>query len=200
MFATALAVIVFVLLTPVRGEFLRMPKPAYFGNAEQSITTVAYVQGSVSKSTDTAYAPLWQYNGTWQVTKSGSGATKPDVLLNQCALVGKYFTCQQSVNGAVSALLVFVPTSAPGQFHTQSVMPDGRGAGLGLLKIEGDKWTYLSNWNQGGKTTFYKTTNVFTGKTHIHFEQQESDNNKDWKTTGSGDEIRTSPGRMTVAR
>jgi hypothetical protein len=149
-------------------------------------------------SSDATYAPLWLYNGTWQVTKSG--AAKSDVLLNQCALVGKYFACQQSVNGAVSALLVFVPAGTAGQFHTQSVMPDGRGAGLGLLKIEGDKWIFLSNWNQGGRTTYYKTTNVFTGKTRIHFEQQESDDNKDWKTTGSGDEVRTSAGRMTIAR
>ena len=147
---------------------------------------------------DATYGPLWNYNGTWQITKSG--AAKPDVLLNQCALVGKYFACQQSVNGAVSALLVFVPSGTPGQFHTQSVMPDGRGAGLGMLKVEGDKWTFLSNWNQGGSTTYYKTTNVFTGKTRIHFEQQESSDNKDWKTTGSGDEVRTSAGRMTVAR
>lgn len=149
-------------------------------------------------SSDAAYAPLWNYNGTWQVTKNG--ATKPDVLLNQCALVGKYFACQQSVNGGLSALLVFVPTGTPGLFHTQSVLPDGRGAGLGTLKVEGDKWTFLSNWNQGGRTTYYKTTNVFTGKTRIHFEQQESNDNKDWKTTGSGDEVRTSAGRMTVVR
>jgi hypothetical protein len=149
-------------------------------------------------SSDATYGPLWAYNGTWQVTKSGSA--KPDVLLNQCALVGKYFTCQQSVNGAVSALLVLVPASAPGQYHTQSVMPDGRGGGLGLLKIEGDKWTFFSNWNQGDRTIYYKTTHVFTGKTRIHFEQQESTDNKDWKTTGSGEEVRTSAGRITVAR
>jgi hypothetical protein len=149
-------------------------------------------------SSDATYASLWLYNGTWQVTKRG--ATKPDVLLNQCALVGQYFTCQQTVNGAVSALLVVVPASAAGQYHTQSVMPDGRGGGRGDLKIDGEKWIFLSNWNQGGRTTYYKTTNVFTGKTRIHFEQQESEDNKTWKTTGSGDEVRTSAGRMTVAR
>jgi hypothetical protein len=200
LFATALAALGLVLSMTDGGEFVSRAKTAYFGNTRKATMPIAYVQGSVSKFTDAAYAPLWQYSGTWQVTKSGSGATKPQVLLNQCALVGKYFTCQQSVNGAVSGLLVVVPTSTPEQYHTQMVMPDGRGAGLGLLKVEGAKWTFLSNWNQGGKTTFYRTTNVFTGKTHIHFEQQESDNNKDWKTTASGDEIRTSPGRIVVAR
>jgi len=150
---------------------------------------------------DAVFAPLWLYNGTWQVTKSG-GPAKPDVLENKCALVGRYFTCEQTVNGAITELLVFIPAKTSGSYYTQSIMPDGRAGGRGDLKIEGDHWTYSSYWNQGGKTTFYKTLNVFARKTRIHFEQQEStDNtdNKQWKTTGSGDEVRTAAGRMTVA-
>ncbi len=166
-----------------------------------SIIAFVLLAAQPPASSDAASEPLWLYNGTWQVTRNGQGAAaKREVLLNQCALVGKYFTCQQSVNGAVSALLVFVPASASGEYYTQSVMPDGRGGGRGNLKIEGDRWTFLSNWNQGGKTTFYKTINVFAGKARIHFEQQESTDDKEWKTTGSGDEIRTSPGKMVVAR
>ncbi len=73
-----------------------------------------------------------------------------------------------------SELLVFLPAKTAGQYYTQSIMPDGRAGGRGDLAIEGDKWIYLSNWNQGGKTTFYRTTNVFSGKDRIHYEQQES--------------------------
>ena len=152
-------------------------------------------------SPNAVYAPLWLYNGSWRVTKKDlAPGAKPDNLLNQCALVGKYFTCQQTVNGAPSELLIFLPEKTAGQYYTQSVMPDGRAGGRGDLAIGGDKWVYLSNWNQGGKTTFYRTINVFSGKDRIHFEQQESNNNKDWKTTGSGDEVRTAAGKMTVAR
>ncbi len=152
-------------------------------------------------ASNAVYAPLWLYNGGWKVSKKdlATGA-KPDELLNQCALVGRYFTCQQTVNGMPSELLVFLPAKAVGQYYTQSVMPDGRAGGRGDLAIDGDKWIYSSNWNEGGKTTFYKTINVFSGKDRIHYEQQESANNKDWKTTGSGDELRTAAGRMTVAR
>jgi len=103
------------------------------------------------------------------------------------------------VNGAVSELLVFLPAKTAGQYYTQSVMPDGRAGGRGDLAIDGDKWIYSSSWNEGGKTTFYRTTNMFSGKDRIHYEQQESTNNKDWKTTGSGDEVRTASGKMTVA-
>ena len=150
---------------------------------------------------NTPYAPLWLYNGTWHVDKKDQPpGAKPDELLNQCAQMGAYFSCQQTVNGKPSALLIFVLASGTGQYHTQSVMPDGRCGGRGDLSIDGDHWVYSSNWSQGGKTTFYRTTNTFSGKTHIHYEQQESPDNKDWKTTSSGDEVRVSPGRMTVVR
>lgn len=149
---------------------------------------------------DAVYAPLWLYNGSWHVTKKDQPAgAKPDELLNQCALIGKYLSCQQTVNGAVSALLIFLPAKSAAQYYTQSVMPDGRAGGRGDLTISGDKWTYFSSWNQGGKSIYYRTINTFMGKNRIHFEQQESSDNKEWKTTSSGDEVRISAGRMTVA-
>ena len=110
--------------------------------------------------------------------------------MNDCALVGRYFACQQTVNGAPSELLIFIPAKETGRYYTQSVMPEGRAGGRGDLEISGNKWTYSSTWNQGGKTTYYKTINTFTGKNQIHFEQLESPDNRDWKSTNSGDEVR----------
>lgn len=134
------------------------------------------------------YHALWLYNGTWQVTRKPG--VKPEDLKNECALVGKFFACQQTVNGQLSALIVFVPKDKPGQFYTQSINPQGRATGRGDLEISGDHWTYTSNWDEGGKTIYYRTTNLFTGKNRIHFEQEESSDGKQWKVTGSGDEVR----------
>ncbi len=158
--------------------------------------------GQPAASADAVYAPLWLYNGTWQVAKEDLAAgAKPDTLLNQCARVGSFFTCQQTVNGTAGALLIFIPSKTAGQYYTQSVTPDGRAQGRGDLTISGDKWVYSSSWNQGGgKTTYYRTTNTFTGKTKIRYEQQESADNKEWKTTGSGNETRVNAGKTTVAR
>ncbi len=147
------------------------------------------------------YAPLWLYNGSWRVTRKDlKPGAKPDQLVNQCALVGKYFTCQQIVNGETGALLVFVPANQAGHYYTQNVRLDGRAGGRGNLEIQGDHWTYTSTWDQGGTSTYYKTVNVFTGRNKIHFEQLESKNNKDWKTANSGDEVRIANGTKTVAR
>lgn len=137
------------------------------------------------------YAPLWLYNGSWRVTRKDlAPGAKPDELINECALVGKYFVCQQTVNGTAGALLIFIPTAEPGRYYTQNVRPDGLASRRGDLQIEGDVWTYRTTWDQGGTTTYYKTVNTFSGKDRIHFEQLESKNNKDWHSSNSGDEVR----------
>ena len=137
------------------------------------------------------FAPLRLYAGAWRVTRSGMpNGAKPDDLTNQCTIVGKYFVCQQTVNGAVTSLMIFVPAEQPGHYYTQNVNTQGRALGRGDLEISGDHWVFSSSWDQGGKMSFYRTTNTFTGHDHIHFEQQQSTNRKDWTTASSGDETR----------
>ena len=136
---------------------------------------------------------MWSYQGTWHVTSKNAGA-KPDELKNQCALVGKYFVCQQTINGQIGDLLIFIPVpNNAGHYHTQNVNLQGRASGVGDLEISGDRWVYSTRWDQGGgKLTYYRTTNVFAGKTRIQYEQAESPNGKDWKITNSGEEMRIS--------
>jgi hypothetical protein len=144
------------------------------------------------------YTPLWLYNGTWRITKKDGSA---DTLINRCALVGRFFTCEQTVNGTPGALLIFIPVpNKPGQYYTQNVMPEGRASGRGDLEITGDKWVYTSTWNQGGSTVYYRTTNILTGKNKIHFEQAESPDNKNFTVKNSGDEVRLAGTGLKPAR
>lgn len=152
--------------------------------------------GSVLCAIDAASNPLRWYAGSWRVTRKEQPASaKPEELDNECALIGKYFACQQAVNGVVSALQVFVAADKPAHYYTQSINPQGRGLGKGDLEVSGDKWVLTSMWDQGGKMTYYQTTSTFSGHDHIHFEQQESSNRTDWTTTSTGDYTRIRPGR-----
>jgi hypothetical protein len=144
---------------------------------------------AAAQATD-AYTPLWLYSGSWRVTQRDEPAEK---LTNQCALVGRYFTCEQTVNGVAGNLLVFIPApNKPGHYYTQNVTPEGRGTSRGELEIQGNRWVYTSTWDQGGSTVYYRTTNIFAGKTKIQFEQAESTDNKNWTVKNSGEEIRLS--------
>jgi hypothetical protein len=145
------------------------------------------------------YAPLWLYNGSWDVRPKDQ--PKPDRLANKCALIGRFFACEQSVNGTPGALQIFIPAPGkPGHYYTQNVRPEGRAGGRGDLEIAGELWTYTSTWDEGGKTIYYRTTNVFTGRNKIHFEQAESENNKTWVVKNSGDEIRVAGGAAKADR
>ena len=86
--------------------------------------------GDNAKSPDAIHAPLWLYQGTWQVTrKSAEKGAKPEQLVNRCALLGKYFACQQSVNGSERGLVIFIPAEKSGHYHTQTITPEGRATG-----------------------------------------------------------------------
>ncbi|HET9743559.1 MAG TPA: hypothetical protein VFQ00_12475 [Terriglobales bacterium] len=138
------------------------------------------------------YAPLWLYNGHWRLDNTGAKpGTAPDKIDNICDLVGKYFTCQQTVNNKIEALIIFIPSEKPGHYFLQSVLPEGWATGRSEVEIEGDHWTYNSKSVDNGKTTYYRTTNLFNGKNKIHFEVSESPDGEHWTVTKSGNEERT---------
>ena len=159
-----------------------------------SIFVFAMIVVGQTFAADAVYKPLWLYQGSWKATMAGAKGG-PMELVNDCAMVGRFFACQQTVNGKPDAMIVFVPADAPGDYYTQAVRQDGFARGRGQLHIEGDHWTYSSKDEQDGKTTYYRTTNVFSGNDRIHFEQSESADGKTWKVTGSGDEVRVSKGK-----
>lgn len=146
----------------------------------------------IAADADAVYAPLWLYKGSWELKQSNTKTgTASDYIANVCGLVGKFFACQQTVNGKLSSLVIFIPRDKPGQYYTQAVLPEGLAAGRGELEIGGDLWTYRSQATDKGKTMYYRTTNVFTGKDKIHFEVSESPDGEHWTVTKSGDETRT---------
>ena len=144
------------------------------------------------KTEDPRYTSLRLYQGAWNIVrKSGDATAKPDRLVNDCALMGQYFACAQSVNGSAGGLIVFIPSQKTGSYYTQTITTDGRATGRADLVISGDQWTYSSRWPQeSGKIVYYRTTNVFTGKNRIHFEQLESADGTHWTLKQAGDEVR----------
>lgn len=145
-----------------------------------------FASAALSPAQD-AYAPLALYNGGWTVHKAGAAA---DHLVNHCARTGFYYVCEQVVNGKTAALIIFVPADSPGAYHTQAVLPSGQALGRDDLTIHGDQWVYLGKAVDGSKTTWFRTTNVFTGKDHIHFQQAQSSDGTHWTDGPSGDEDR----------
>ena len=152
------------------------------------IGSASFVTVRASTTTD-VYAPLRLYEGAWQVTQTTPAPKKPDRLSNDCAQIGRYFACQQTVNGKPGPLVVFIPGAAPGRYHTQIVLPDGATFGPpGTLTIAGEHWTYLGK--PDAKGVRYRTINVFSGRDRIHFVSARSPDGKTWTVTMAGNEMR----------
>lgn len=147
-------------------------------------TTPAAHEGNA----DQVYGSLWLYQGTWELRMSPDSA--PQTIQNRCSRIEKYFACQQTVGGQLSSLIVFIPAEEKGHYFTQTVLPQGFAGGRGELTIEGEHWEYNSKGEENGKTTFYRTTNAFSGRDKIHFEQAVSPDGDHWSIKSSGDEIR----------
>ena len=177
-----------------------MPSRGFEGKSDLRRLILLFLIATLSPAANapqTAYTPLWLYNGVWEITRKDN--SQPEELVNECALIGLYFACQETVNGAPAELLIIVPAKTPGKYLTQNVNPQGRAGGRGDLEITGDKWVFSSTWDAGGRTVYYRTTNTFTGKDRIHFEQAESGNNRDWTVKMSGDQVRAAkPGRKAA--
>ena len=159
------------------------------------VGTLVLMGATHAQSATNPYAPLRLYAGAWQVTQTTPAGKKPDRLVNDCAQIGRYFACQQTVNGKPGALVVFIPAAMQGHGamlghnHTQDVLPDGAALGPpGTLTIAGDHWTYLGG--PDAKGVRYRTINVFSGRDRIHFESARSTDGKTWTVTMAGDETR----------
>jgi hypothetical protein len=159
----------------------------------QILFGTSFLLASAMFAADPAFKPLWQYQGTWEFTMNTPGS-KPatNKIQNDCAEIGQFFLCQQTVDGKVAALLTFTPSPTKCHYYTQAVLPDGHAAGRGELEIEGDRWTYPSKEEESGKTKYYRIVNLFSGKDRIHFERSESVDGKAWTVLASGDEVHKS--------
>jgi hypothetical protein len=142
---------------------------------------IALIPASSAASED-AYAPLKYYAGTWSVVSSKG---KTSTVVNTCARTGRFFVCEQSINGASKALVVFLP-QGDGRYRTQTLGADGAEPGHWFsLKIKDPDWVYTPE----GAEPRERTLNHYIDADHIHFDVQKK-SGEDWKTTLSGDETR----------
>ncbi|MGB8478948.1 MAG: hypothetical protein WCE63_08915 [Acidobacteriaceae bacterium] len=156
------------------------------------IAASATPQSALSPSPAGVFSPISLYQGNWQVTPGMSGSA-PDTLSNHCEEFSEYYACQQTVNGKVGALIVFVYAGTTGHYNTQAVLPTGFAQGRGDLLIEGQRWTFSGKSTDSGKTTYFRTINDWHGHDRIHFEVAHSPDGKTWVIDHQGHERRTQP-------
>ncbi len=133
-----------------------------------------------------AYKPLQVYAGRWSVVTSKN---KIVTVVNSCAQTGLFFVCEQSIDGASKALVVFLPreaTESGGRYRTQTLGASGGAPGPWFsLTIKDAEWISAPD----GAEPRERTLNHVVDADHIHFDVQKK-SGETWTTTLSGDETR----------
>jgi hypothetical protein len=176
------------------GDYNRMKISATLAALVAVVAVAVGSRCALAEPSGDPYASLRLYEGKWDVVPSGS-TKEPTHLENRCAKTGLFFACEQVVNGKTAALVVFLPlrkAAGGGQeYRTEALSADADAPGdWSTLTIDDGHWVYAWKRVSEGKTTYWRTINVFTGPDAIHFEVQRSDDGQAWTTRDSGDERR----------
>ena len=145
--------------------------------------------GIATQRADSTYAPLLRYQGIWHMGNAGGVSEE---LVNRCNRIGRYFACEQTVDGKLEGLVVYIPAKVSGHYYTQAITAEGRASGRSELTIDGETWIYSGTGEKDEQGFSHRTVNIFNGEDRIHYEQQRSSDDKTWTTTSSGDEVRVS--------
>ena len=137
-----------------------------------------------------AYAGIWQADIQYQDTPYSKKYDAKYQLRNDCWRSAGYYACDQFVDGASKALLVFMYDPIKG--YTSYPIPV-EGAGTvhpGRLMIDGKVWTFPWEVKKAGKTTYVHVINTWTSEDSIEFRQEYSEDGKRWQPMAQGHEVR----------
>lgn len=130
------------------------------------IAVFAVAQNTANTAPLAAFIGHWEGGGVFYDTamsKAGTITSNTDCAWSP---EGHYLICEQSISddkGTHQQLTVYTADSQGGGF-TYYTITGSAAPFTGKVKIEGNKWTYDNSFEQSGKTTEVRTTNLFSGE------------------------------------
>ncbi|MDQ2866251.1 MAG: hypothetical protein M3R51_08490 [Candidatus Eremiobacteraeota bacterium] len=156
-----------------------------------SLATVQQIRAA-GIDTITAYAGTWQSHVVHYKTAYSKARTETTHLRNDCWRSAGYFACDQFLEGASKALIVFTYDTAHNVYHTYAVPTDGTPASSGKLLIAGNTWTFPWKDTDKGRTVYGRVVNIFSAPNTIEYRQEYSYDKAHWTVTARGTEHRLS--------
>lgn len=136
------------------------------------------------------YAGIWQSDIQYQDTPYSKKYEAKYQLRNDCWRSAGYYACDQFVDGASKALLVFMYDPLKG-YSSYPIPAEGSAeVRPGRVIIEGKVWTFPWQLTKAGKTTYFHVINTWTSQDSIEFRQEYSTDGKTWLPMAVGHEVR----------
>ena len=137
-----------------------------------------------------AYAGIWQSDIQYHDTPYSKQYDAKYQLRNDCWRSASFYTCDQFVDGASKALVVFMYDPLKG-YSSYPIPAEGAGSvHPGRVTIAGKVWTFPWQVKKDGKITYFHVINTWTSQDRIEFRQEYSQDGKQWLPMAEGHEVR----------
>jgi hypothetical protein len=123
-------------------------------------------------------------------TKYSTASHEQKYLRNDCWHSGRYYVCNQYVDGDSKVLLVFTFDAAKQIYTSYQVPLDGSATSSGTLEIRDNTWTYPWEVVGDGHTVYFRVVNVFKSPAEIDYRREFSTNQLNWVVMARGKEIK----------
>ncbi|MDE1886652.1 MAG: hypothetical protein KGI32_00785 [Gammaproteobacteria bacterium] len=139
-----------------------------------------------------AYAGTWKGETEKFNTSYSTAGHETDTIHNDCWRSGDFYVVHQTVNGKPAPVLsVYTYDSKAGVYRVSSVPVNGDDPGpAGQLIIKGNVWTFPWEYNNKGKTVYFRVVNVFTTPKTIEYRRKYSTDKIHWTVMARGHELR----------
>lgn len=135
-------------------------------------------------------AGTWKSNGERYATDYSKAGKSFATLHNDCWASGEFYACDQIVDGASKSLVIFSVDEKTGEYNSYAIGSQGGAAHHGSLRIEGNTWTYADPPGASNIKVHFRTINVFTQPSVIHYRVEYSRDDKHWTTMLEGVETK----------
>jgi len=133
-----------------------------------------------------------RYAGTWNVelshvqTPYSKASSESMTVRNDCWRSEIFYVCDQIIDGAPKALIVFFYNAEDKRFGSFPITARSDSVHPGDVQVDGN--TIIFPWaiNDNGKTVYMRIVNVFKSADTMDFRQEYSEDNTTWVAMATG--------------
>ena len=164
-------------------------KPPSAANPAPAAGTAAAANASATASDVGVFA---RYAGSWKVelthsqTPYSKASSESMTVKNDCWRSEIFYVCDQIIDGAPKALIVFFYNSEEKRYGSFPITARSDAVHPGDVQVDGN--TVIFPWaiNDNGKTIYMRIVNVFKSADTMEFRQEYSEDNTKWIAMATG--------------
>src|SRR5262249_23494418 len=141
-----------------------------------------------------AFVGKWKIEGTTVDSPFSKAGKSLTIATCDWSRNGYFVICDEAINlpeGPVNTLFIFGYNTEEKSYMTYGINNPGGEPFSGRLIIEGNTWTYPSEFKNKDKLIKFRTVNIFTSSDLVLYKVEYSeDGGAHWITTGEGKETR----------